>query len=112
MNQGKEQNVENAVAIWDRPYTRLEELQGTYSDMYKDVNGFRPRNVRPDVWASEEALEALITDLQASLEFQLRWEREEEERQKAEAQRLVELTKDLTTVRPLRVGLFEVAAAR
>ncbi len=96
------------TAIWDRPLTRLEELQGYYSDMYKDVNGFRPRNVQPDVWNSEEALEALIADLHLALENEMRWDLEFQERQRVEAERLAQMTRDVTTVRPLRVSLFDM----
>ena len=49
-------------------YTRLEELQGTYSDMYKDTHGFRPRHVSPEVWNSEAALEAELQLLAVELD--------------------------------------------
>lgn len=41
----------------------LEELQGTYSDMHKEVYGFRPRNVSEQDWGSEKWLQEAIRDL-------------------------------------------------
>lgn len=48
-------------------YSRLEEAQGTFSDLYKDVHGFRPRNVSPEVWNSADALYAECEKLQEEL---------------------------------------------
>ena len=44
--------------------TRLEELAQTYSDLYKDVNGFRPRGYAD---LNEAQLEADIARLEAEL---------------------------------------------
>jgi hypothetical protein len=34
----------------------VEELQGYYSDFYKDLNGFRPRFATEEQWASKQYL--------------------------------------------------------
>jgi hypothetical protein len=43
--------------------TRVEELQSHYSDFYKDVHGFRPRNSTDEQWNSEKFLEGEIDGL-------------------------------------------------
>jgi hypothetical protein len=44
----------------------LEDLQGAYSDVFKDVYGFRPRG--SVIWNDEEALKGELTYLYAELE--------------------------------------------
>ena len=51
-----------------REYTKVEELQSHYSDFYKDVHGFRPRNSTDEQWNSEEWLQGEIDDLHKYLE--------------------------------------------
>ena len=43
--------------------TRVEELQSHYSDFYKDVHGFRPRNSTDEQWNSEGWLSREIDSL-------------------------------------------------
>lgn len=43
--------------------TRVEELQSYYSDFYKDVHGFRPRNSTDEQWNSEGWLSREIDNL-------------------------------------------------
>jgi hypothetical protein len=43
----------------------LEDMQGAYSDLYKDVYGFRPRG--GNIWDNYEALGKEITYLEAEL---------------------------------------------
>jgi hypothetical protein len=52
-----------------REYTKLEELQSHYSDFYKDVHGFRPRNSTDEQWNSEEWLSGEIDGLHAYLQM-------------------------------------------
>lgn len=50
-------------------YTKVEELQSHYSDFYKDVHGFRPRNSTDEQWNSEEWLSGEIDGLHAYLKM-------------------------------------------
>jgi len=43
--------------------TKVEQLQSTYSDYYKDVHGFRPRGADSEQWNSEEWLTEQIASL-------------------------------------------------
>ena len=47
---------------WDE-LTVVEQLQCTYSDYYKDVHGFRPRGMAPELWNSEQWLRDEIAEL-------------------------------------------------
>ena len=89
-------------------YSILEDLQSAYSDMYKDTNGFRPRNVRPEFWNSETALRAAIADLEDTYRRQLEWEKEQAEAEKVAEARAAKITADAMMVRPLRVTLFDL----
>jgi len=99
---------QNTTPIWDRPATRLDELQSAYSDLYKDAYGFRPRHIPTDVWTDEAALEAELTALVETA--QRMWDQEElgELAAKAEEARVAALLADLTQVQPLRVTLFDL----
>jgi len=46
-----------------REYTELEDLQSTYSDFYKEVYGFRPRNFTDEQWNSVEWFKGAIAEL-------------------------------------------------
>jgi hypothetical protein len=48
-----------------REYTPLEEAQGTYSDFYKELHGFRPRFASEEQWNSLEWLNEQIDALHA-----------------------------------------------
>jgi hypothetical protein len=41
----------------------VEELQGYYSDFYKDLNGFRPRGADVEQWMSKQYLVTQINSL-------------------------------------------------
>ncbi len=41
----------------------VEELQGYYSDFYKDLNGFRPRGATEEQWNSKQYLVFQINSL-------------------------------------------------
>jgi hypothetical protein len=41
----------------------VEELQGYYSDFYKDLNGFRPRFATEEQWTSKQYLVTQINSL-------------------------------------------------
>jgi hypothetical protein len=56
----------------------LSSLQSIYSDMYKDVHGFRPRGCDPELWESEEKLRKALDELQEDLKKILAWEAEDE----------------------------------
>ena len=58
--------------------TNLSMLQSIYSDMYKDVHGFRPRNCDPELMNSEEKLQKALDELQEDLKKVLAWEAEDE----------------------------------
>lgn len=45
-------------------YTEKEQLESTYSDMFKDVNGFRPRGFEMTVAELEVALDALGDEME------------------------------------------------
>lgn len=47
--------------------TNLEDLQGTYSDIYKDVYGVRPRHDTDADWSSESFLQGAIDRLVVQL---------------------------------------------
>lgn len=57
-----------------RELTELEELQGFYSDMFKDAYGFRPRGMTPD---TVEEIRAELDDLQDEVDRILEEERQE-----------------------------------
>lgn len=55
----------------------LEDLQGTFSDLFKDVYGFRPRGY--GCWNDAEALKAEIESLYVELDHVIAREKEQEE---------------------------------
>ena len=55
------------------------ELIQTLWDLFKDVHGVRPRGMDYDRWSLTD-LEFEVAMLQRSLEDELRWEREQEDR--------------------------------
>lgn len=55
--------------------TKLEELQSLYSDLFKDVNGYRPRHLSAHQWANEELLAKWVDDLGAELEEKINFEK-------------------------------------
>ena len=59
---------------WD-DYTELEQAAITYSDMFKDVHGFRPHNMTNE-WTLEDYREAFV-ELDKDFEKQQEFEREE-----------------------------------
>ena len=58
---------------------RKDELIQTIWDLFKDVHGVRPRGMDYDRWPVTD-LEWEVAMLQQSLEDDLRWEREQEDR--------------------------------
>jgi hypothetical protein len=58
---------------------RKDELIQTLWDLFKDVHGVRPRSMGYDRWSVTD-LEWEVAMLQQSLEDDLRWEREQEDR--------------------------------
>jgi hypothetical protein len=56
-----------------------DELMQTLWDLFKDVHGVRPRSMDYDRWSVTD-LEWEVAMLQKSLEDDLRWEREQEDR--------------------------------
>jgi len=46
----------------------VEELQGYYSDFYKDLNGFRPRGATEEQWHSKEYLVIQINLLHVQMD--------------------------------------------
>lgn len=58
--------------------TNLESLQNIFSDIHKDVYGYRPRSCSEAQWSSEEWLESEIKYLDIQLKEQMLSEREEE----------------------------------
>ena len=58
---------------------RKDELIQTLWDLFKDVHGVRPRGMDYDRWSVTD-LEWEVAMLQQSLEDDLRWEREQEDR--------------------------------
>ena len=58
---------------------RKDELIQTLWDLFKDVHGVRPRSMDYDRWSLTD-LEWEVAMLQQSLEDDLRWEREQEDR--------------------------------
>ena len=64
-------------------FTKLESLQSVYSDVYKDAYGSRPRGINPEFWNDEAALAAEIDRLGSQVENEIKWEREEAERDAA-----------------------------
>ena len=55
------------MRTWEQ-LTVVEQLQGTYSDFYKDVHGFRPRFATTEQWNSAEWLQAQIDGLHGYLQ--------------------------------------------
>ena len=51
--------------------TELQVLQGMYSDVHKDVYGFRPRHCSDELWNSVEALDAEVASLSDTLVVQM-----------------------------------------
>jgi len=51
--------------------TDIDMARGMYSDIFKDVNGFRPRHCSDDLWNSLEALDAEIESLAGQLTVQM-----------------------------------------
>ena len=58
---------------------RKDELIQTLWDLFKDVHGVRPRGMDYNRWSLTD-LEWEVAMLQQSLEDDLRWEREQEDR--------------------------------
>tara|TARA_R100000329_G_C7540936_1_gene190960 strand:- start:290 stop:562 length:273 start_codon:yes stop_codon:yes gene_type:complete len=58
---------------------RKDELVQTLWDLFKEVHGVRPRGMNYDRWSLTD-LEWQVAMLQQSLEDDLRWEREQEDR--------------------------------
>jgi len=58
---------------------RKDELIQTLWDLFKDVHGIRPRGMDYDRWSLTD-LEWEVAMLQQSLDDDLRWEREQEDR--------------------------------
>ena len=58
---------------------RKDELVQILWDLFKDVHGVRPRSIDYDRWSLTD-LEWEVAMLQQSLEDDLRWEREQEDR--------------------------------
>ena len=58
---------------------RKDELIQTLWELFKDVHGVRPRGMDYDRWSLTD-LEWEVAMLQQSLEDDLRWEREQEDR--------------------------------
>jgi hypothetical protein len=58
---------------------RKDELIQILWDLFKDVHGVRPRGMDYDRWSVTD-LEWEVAMLQQSLEDDLRWEREQEDR--------------------------------
>lgn len=50
------------MTSWD-DMTKVEQLQCTFSDLYKEVNGFRPRSASNEQWNSAEWLQEQIKSL-------------------------------------------------
>lgn len=50
------------MTSWDN-MTEVEQLQCTFSDLYKEVNGFRPRFASDEQWNSAEWLREQIKNL-------------------------------------------------
>ena len=46
----------------------VEELQGYYSDFYKDLNGFRPRFASDDEWSNKQYLVTQINLLHIQMD--------------------------------------------
>ena len=61
-------------------YTELEEYQSLFSDLYKDVNGFRPRWATSEQFNSVEWLKAQCKSLGEELTIVIAREREEEQK--------------------------------
>lgn len=61
-------------------YTELEEAQSLFSDMYKDVHGFRPRWCSKEQWDSIEFLNEQIEYLSKELEIKFEEDAIEEKR--------------------------------
>ncbi len=55
------------IRSWEE-LSKVEQLQGTYSDFYKDVHGFRPRGASSEQWNSEAWLTQQIADLHNYIE--------------------------------------------
>ena len=47
----------------EHEYTELEDLQSTYSDYYKEVYGFRPRNFSDEQWNSVDYFKGALAEL-------------------------------------------------
>ena len=62
---------------WDQ-LSETEQYQSIYSDLHKDVFGFRPRGMTSNQWGSLEWLKAEVEDLSAMFTRQM--EEEEQER--------------------------------
>ena len=62
----------------DNEMTNLESLQSTYSDIHKDVYGFRPRHDTTEDWNSESYLESAIADLVIRLDEVVKQEEEDQ----------------------------------
>jgi len=54
----------------DQSDDRKEDLYSLYSDMYKEINGFRPRWVRPEELSVED-LEMMVKDLQNDIDVSI-----------------------------------------
>lgn len=72
--------------------TELEELQGTYSDVHKDVYGFRPRFDSSEYWNSVEWLKSQLSRMYSELKEIIEQDKENEKRAIAEFEILVDKT--------------------
>jgi len=52
---------------FDRPLTKLEELQSHWSDFHKDAYGFRPRFASEAQWNDEAWITAQIKEIDDSM---------------------------------------------
>lgn len=69
----------------DESHSKREEMEAVYSDMYKELNGIRPRWVNFSELTDEE-LQNMIDDLQKDIDVSIEDERWEEERSEERAE--------------------------
>ena len=105
--------MQEQVPVWNRELTRLEELQCAYSDVFKDVNGFRPRFMTTEQWNDEQWLSDRLNDLYADMKREDQYEldciRAQQAAAQAEADALNAANAALKgSEQPLRVSLFDL----
>jgi len=81
----------------------LDCLQGTYSDTFKDVYGFRPRNCTDEAWNSKKWLQQEIETLAIKLDIQIK------EEQLLEQQAILKFEKQVESVIATGAGTRETA---